>query len=290
MSKSGFSGRGLTSLIVITSFLIMTITGIVLYFAPHGRVAFWVIWHFAWLTKTDWANIHIVSSIVFAIAGSFHIYFNWKPLINYFAGKLESTLQYRKELAASILLSVFIIVGSIHTLPPFNYVIDFGEYLKGIWVESIDYEPPYGHAEESSLKILAKKMDIDLEGAGRELKVRGIDFHSVKDKVKDIAIKNNITPMDVFIFMKMHERKVDEGEFFSPDSVEEKFSGTGIGQKALSWIIEDIGLPPELVKARLALNDIKASDDEKIKAIASRYNSEPIEILKVMLIEGYKIK
>jgi hypothetical protein len=290
MSKSGFHGRGLTSLIVVTSFLIMTITGIVLYFAPHGRVAYWIIWRFAWLTKTDWGNIHIISSIVFAIAGGFHIYFNWRAIINYFSGKIESTLKYKKELAASMLLSIFIIVGSINPMPPFNYVLDFGEYLKGIWVESKEYEPPYGHAEESSLKTFSKKMDIDLEMAVRELKARGMVLYSVKDKLMDIAINNNMTPMDVFIIIKKYEKKADDKEGYTSEGVEEKFEGTGIGNKPLSWITEDVGVPLELAKARLALNSIDAADDEKIKEIASKNNTQPIEVLKVILIEGYSIK
>ena len=290
MSKSRFHSRALTSLIVVTSFLIMTITGIVLYFAPHGRVAYWIIWRFAWLTKTEWGNIHIISSIVFAIAGGFHIYFNWRPIVNYFAGKIESTLKYKKELAASLLLSVFIIAGSIHPMPPFNYVLDFGEHLKGIWVESKEYEPPYGHAEESSLKTFSKKVDIDPEMALSELKARGLIVHSVKEKLKDIAINNNITPMDVFIIIKKHEKKAYDKEGYTPEGVEEKFEGTGIGNKPLSWIIEDVGVPLELAKARLALNGIEAADDDKLKAIASRYNTEPIEVLKVMLIDGYSIK
>jgi hypothetical protein len=290
MSKSGLNSRALTSLIVVTSFLIMTITGIVLYFAPHGRVAYWIIWRFAWLTKTNWGNIHIISSIVFAIAGGFHIYFNWRPIVNYFAGKIESTLKYKKELVASMLLSIFIIAGSIHPTPPFNYVLDFGEYLKGIWVESKEYEPPYGHAEESSLKTFSKKVDIEPELALSGLKSRGLIVHTVKDKLKDIAINNNITPMDVFIIIKKYEKKADDKEGYTPEGVEEKFEGTGIGQKRLSWIIEDIGVPHDLAKTKLALNGIGATDDEKLKEIASRYNTEPIELLKVMLIDGYSIK
>jgi ABC-type Fe3+-siderophore transport system permease subunit len=113
MKKNGFHGRGLTSLIVVTSFLIMTITGIVLYFTPHGRVAYWVVWQFIGLTKTDWNNIHIISSIAFAIAGAFHIYFNWKAIMNYLSGKISGTLKYKKELAVTGVLSVLIVVGSI---------------------------------------------------------------------------------------------------------------------------------------------------------------------------------
>jgi hypothetical protein len=288
MKKNGFHGRGLTSLIVVTSFLIMTITGIVLYFTPHGRVAYWVVWQFIGLTKTDWNNIHIISSIAFAIAGAFHIYFNWKSIMNYLSGKILGTLKYRKELAVATILSVFIIVGSIYVVPPFNYVIDFSEYLKSAWVKSKEYEPPFGHAEEVSLKIFTKKMDIDLSKAEKELKANSITFNSMNEKLKNIALNNNITPMDIYVVIKKFEKKIaDERIKFTPELVEEKFAGTGIGQRALSWMIEDIGMNPEVARQRLSKNDIKASDDETLKQIASRFETKPIEILKIMLVEDY---
>jgi hypothetical protein len=291
MKKNGYHGRGLTSLIVVTSFLIMTITGIVLYFTPQGRVAYWVNWKFTGLTKTDWGNIHIISSIAFAIAGAFHIYFNWKPILNYFSGKIADTLRYRKELAVTTLLSVFIIVGSIYLLPPFNYVIDFSEYLKSAWVKSREYEPPFGHAEEVSLKIFTKKMDIDLSKAERELKAKDITFNSVNEKLKDIALNNNMIPMDIYVVIKKFEKKIaEEGITFTPDLVEEQFAGTGIGQKALSWMLEDLGINPELARQRLLKSNITASDDETLKQIASRYEIEPIEILTIMLVEDYSVK
>ena len=291
MKKNGFHGRGLTSLIVVSSFLIMTITGIVLYFVPHGRVAYWVNWQFIWLTKTDWINIHVISSIAFVVAGSFHIYFNWKSIMNYLTGKIAGALKYRKELGITCILSIFIIAGSIYLIPPLNYVIDFSEYLKNSWTKSREYEPPFGHAEEVSLKIFAKKMDIDLSEAIKELRANGITLKSAKKKLKDIAQKNNITPMDIYVVIKKYEKKaVEEGVIFTPELVEEKFAGTGIGRKALSWILEDIGIDSELAKQRLSKNNIQADEEETLKEIAQRYGINPIDVLKIILVEDYSFK
>jgi hypothetical protein len=291
VKKNGFHGRGLTSLIVVTSFLIMTITGIILYFVPHGRVAYWVNWMFIGLTKTDWNNIHVISSITFAVAGAFHIYFNWKSIVNYITGKIAGTLKYRNELAITTVLSIFIIVGSIFLIPPLNYVIDFSEYLKSSWVKSKEYEPPFGHAEEVLLKVFTKKMDIDLSKAAKELRANGITINSVKDKLKDIALNNNITPMDIYVVIKKYEKKVaEEGLIFTPELVEEKFAGTGLGRKALSWVLDDIGIDYELAKQRLSKNNIQADEKETLKEISERYGINPIDILKILLIEDYSIK
>jgi hypothetical protein len=134
-------------------------------------------------------------------------------------------------------------------------------------------------------------VNIDLSKAEMELKANGITFNSVNEKLKGIALNNNITPMDIYVVIKKFEKKIaKEGVKFTPELVEEKFAGTGIGQKALSWLIEDIGINPELARQRLLKSNIKASDDETLKQIASRYETNPIEILKIMLVEDYSIK
>ncbi len=290
MNNSRIHTRGLTSIIALTSFLIMTVTGIVLYFAPQGRVAYWTHWQFTWLSKTDWINIHIVSSIVFAIAGFFHFYFNWTPLMNYLSGKLAGTLKYKTELIISSALSILMITGSIYLFPPFNYVIELGSYLKGSWVNNEDYEPPFGHAEQASLRTIAKRMDIDLNKAMEELRSNGIEFNSEKESLEEIALSNNITPMDVYAVIKKHGKKIasDKSIIFTPELIEDKFSGRGIGRRTLSWIIQDTGITAGTAIQRLTKNNIKASSNDTLKQIAARHNTEPMEILKVILIKNHK--
>jgi hypothetical protein len=291
MEKKGFHSRGLTSLISLMSFLIMTVTGLVLYFVPEGRVAYWVNWKLLGLTKTDWGNIHIISSIVFAIAAGFHLYLNWKPLMNYLAGKIERTLKFRKELVVTSIVTVLIVAGSISLIPPFNYVIDFSKYLKGTWVTNRDYEPPFGHAEEVSLKILARKMDIDLEKAVAELRAQGFRFDSEDEKLKDIAMANDMTPMEVYVVInEFVPDYAGETTLFTPELVEEKFAGTGIGNKELSWLLDEIGIDKTLARERLLRNNIAIADDETLKKTGERYSTEPIEILKIMLVDDYSIR
>lgn len=196
MKKNEFHGRGLTSLAVVTSFLIMTVTGIVLYFTPHGRVAYWVKWELIGLTRTEWNNIHIISSIVFASAGAFHIYFNWKAIINYLSGKIAGSLKYKREMTMAAVLSVFIIAGSIYLIPPLNYVIDFSEYLKNSWVRSREYEPPFGHAERVTLKTFAKRMEIDPSLAKQRLMKHNI-YPEKTETLKNITERHGIKPIDI---------------------------------------------------------------------------------------------
>jgi hypothetical protein len=38
--------RGLIAFLTLSGFIIMVVTGITLYITPHGRIAYWVDWHF----------------------------------------------------------------------------------------------------------------------------------------------------------------------------------------------------------------------------------------------------
>ncbi len=66
-----FNFRGFVSLFTAFSFLFVFISGIVLYFTPQGRIAYWINWKFLGLTKTDWTNMHIVFCIFFMTAAFF---------------------------------------------------------------------------------------------------------------------------------------------------------------------------------------------------------------------------
>jgi hypothetical protein len=289
---SKIQGRKLTSLITLTTFLVMAVTGLILFFVPEGRIAYWVHWKFLGLSKESWGNIHLVCGIVFIVTGAFHIYFNWKPLINYLSDKFSGRLTANRELMLSLAATVVIIIGAIVLFPPFDYVVGFSGYLKSGWVKDRDYEPPFGHAEETSLKIFARKMDIDLPAAVSELKDKGILFDTDEETLEEIAVRNGMTPMDIYVVIKKFEENMAPaaGVAFTPDMVDEQFTGTGLGRKQLPWLLEDLEIDPGLAEEKLAAQGIEIKEDETMKAAGTRYGIDPIDILKIILVEGYTLQ
>lgn len=152
----------------------MTIFGLVLYFTPQGRIAYWVEWKFLGLAKDDWKDLHTVSW--FLLYSLFHIYYNWNPLINYFKGKIKEINLLSKESMAVILISFIAIFSGILKILPLGLLIDLNNYIKDSYLKKQGVEPPFGHAEEISLKVLAKRLNIDLIPALEELKREGIKF------------------------------------------------------------------------------------------------------------------
>lgn len=285
-----FHKRGFVSQLTALSFLAITITGIALYIAPQGRVAYWTDWKLIGLTKTDWTNLHTVSWVLFLIAGSFHIYYNWKALMNYLFSKVAAAVSFKRELAISVLIFCFVLLSGIFQIPPLKYIIDLNDYIKNSWVKSKEYEPPFGHAEELSLRVFAKKMKIDLNLALQELKNRGIIVEKDTDSLQTIARRNKTTPMNLYAMIKKFEHKETEiGIVYTSELVEEKFAGTGVGRKTLSQICEENKIDLNLAKKRLSEKGIITKEDETLKEIADKHNTLPIEILKVILIEDYNL-
>lgn len=283
--------RGLTSFFTLFGFLIMAVTGLVLYIVPAGRVAYWTTWEMLGLTKTDWGNIHILSSILFIVAGAFHTYFNWKPLMNYFKDKTKKGVKLRRELLISSVLSLWVIVSSIWPFPPLSYLLDFNEWVKETWVVEDNYEPPFGHAELLTLKIFTQKMDIDTEQAVTELRDNKIIVSSPEETLEEIGYNNDISPMNIYLLIKKFEPKPEPQKLlnYTPESIEVEFSGTGFGKKSIISICDRLGLDTTIALNRLKTAGISVGLDQTMKSAAESVNTEAIEIMKILLINDYTV-
>lgn len=289
MQNKSFHKRGFISLLTALSFIVMTISGIVLYFAPQGRIAYWTDWKFALFTKTDWINIHVLTSLLFAIGAVWHLCLNWKVFWTYISSRIEKTASLKRELAVAAILTIAFTFGPVYNIPPFNYVVDFADYLKKAWVTSSEYEPPFGHAEQLSLRALAKRTNIDLDKAVAELRQSGIRFDNTSESLEKIARANNKNAMQIFAIMKKFQKAdpISPDTRFTTSMVEERFAGTGIGRKNLKQVAAENGLDIQTAQKKLASKGISIRDDETFKEAAARYDIYPIDIMKIILVENY---
>jgi hypothetical protein len=292
MASKTIHTRGLTSFFTLFGFLIMSITGLVLYVEPAGRVAYWITWQMGGLTKDDWGNIHILSSLLFIVAGVFHTVLNWKPLMNYFKDKARKGVKLRRELAISSVVSVWIVIGAIWPFPPLSYLLDFNSWLKETWVVEDAYEPPFGHAELLSLSSFTKKMEIPLADATQELKANGVEFSGVDETLEAIALRNEMAPMEIYLLIQKFEPAPEPEKLaaYTPESIEVEFAGTGIGNKSIASVCEKLGLDPAIAASRLAAADMATELDQTLKKVAEAAATEPIEIMKVLLLEDYRLQ
>jgi len=288
MSDKNMRGRAFISLCSLLGFILLILTGIILYIEPHGRVAYWTKWSFLGLEKGQWDNIHIFSGLLFLVAGGFHLYYNWKPLIKYLSGKVETTLRYKRELGVCSLILLYIVASGIWTLPPLAYVSDLGENIKSSWVTSPELEPPFGHAELVSLKTFCKKQRIPLDQAMAELRNAGFKVNNPNETLDEIATSKGTSGMEVYNVIRKLEstpETMGPGTAWTPEKIEETFSGTGLGRKSFGQIIGDLSINAETARKKLKKFDIEVKDNDKIKELADKHDSTPIKILTIILIE-----
>ena len=292
-AQTKFSYRGLTSLMSAAGLVVMGISGLVAYLMPHGRIAYWNDWHLWGLTKTQWGNIHIISSVLFLVAMGFHIYLNWKPFLNYIKGKAAQIKGRKRELWITLAALLVVVIAGIKPFPPLSWLVDFNGYLKGIWVTTPAHEPPFGHAEELTLRVFFKKVGLPADRALALLKEKGFKGVSPQATVIDIARLNQTSPAALYALLKPLEKPLAPaaaaGKTYTAQEVEERFAGTGIGNKTLAEVARAAGQSEAAVKARLQAAGLGMGPAQTLKAAADANGlASPLEMLKALLVDGYR--
>jgi hypothetical protein len=125
-----------------------------------------------------------------------------------------------------------------------------------------------------------------------ELRKAGFRVDSPKSTLAEIADSQRSSGMGVYAVIKKLETKpeaMQPGAVWTPEKIEEVFSGTGLGNKTIGQIVKDMALEPEKVYLRLKRAGVEAQDDDKMKQLADENNTTPIKILTVVLIEDSRI-
>ncbi|RLA73635.1 MAG: hypothetical protein DRG11_07465 [Epsilonproteobacteria bacterium] len=195
--------KKITSLSLGFSFLIMSYTGVMLYIAPHGKVARWLDWHLWGLDKTQYQELHSTSMILFLVFGFLHIYYNWKPIMSYISDKNKKISWTKKEFLIAFVLNVFFVVGTLYHAQPLKGFVDLGEYIKTSWgiVESgakKSIKPPPSQLGQKTLDELDLDEYINIEKAKKILNEKGLKNINEDMKIKDIANDLNIEKIDVY--------------------------------------------------------------------------------------------
>jgi len=128
--KKSFNRRAFVSILVGFSFVLMTVTGLVLFFAPSCRIArdtSWIIWGH---DKEQWVAVHVWFSIAFVIASMFHIYLNWSALTSYFKAKLKKGVALRAEWILALVICGIIYAGTVGEVAPFSSLLTFKDTFK----------------------------------------------------------------------------------------------------------------------------------------------------------------
>ncbi len=267
--------RKITSMTMLLSFVLCILTSIILYIVPHGRVANWADWYLWGMTKTQWGDLHVNLGFLFLFAGLFHLFYNWKVITAYMKNRTRELKVFTPSFNVALVLCLVIGLGTFFKIPPIYTVISVSESIKDAAAEKYG-DPPYGHAEISSLKSFTKKVDIDLDKAKELLSKAGVVITDDQQTIAEIAAKNTMTPKAVYEAMKPAKIKTVAGASFPSEPF------PGFGRRVLADICNEFGLDIPTILSGLAKQNIKAEADQTMKEIAGSADMDPHAFFEIL--------
>jgi uncharacterized membrane protein YgcG len=277
----------MTSVLIAASFLILLVTGIVLFASPPGRIANWTNWNILGLRKHDWTGLHIWFSALFLVVTIFHVIFNWRPMISYFKDRMTRRVGVRWEWVAAFAIVGGVFAGTRLGVPPFSSLLAWNEDLKQSWDSPTD-RAPIPHAELLTLKELAEKGGVPVETAAARLEARGVKGFAHDTVVQKIADGAQLSAQQVYdLILATGEptggRGQGQGRGGQGGGGGGGGPGGGPGRKTLTQFCAEEGLPVDEAIARLAAKGIKANADQTMREIAVDAGyAKPYEVLDII--------
>ena len=131
------------------------------------------------------------------------MYFNWKPLVNYFRLKTSRAFAWRADWALALVVIVVVFVGTLVDVAPFSTILAWNESIKHGW-ETPSQRAPIPHAESMTLAGVAGYIhDANLTDVVANLNAEGIEvaldsLDDVDVVFGELAEAHNMTPIQLF--------------------------------------------------------------------------------------------
>lgn len=276
--KKGFSLRSFTSFSLAVSTVIMAWSGFILYIAPPGRIANWGTWKLMLFTKTEWQALHTIFSYLFFIFFIIHLFFvNWKTFIQYFKSKIRAGLNKKWELAAAVILSGVIFLGTLRSWTPFGSVMAFGEKVKGNWEKKIE-APPVLHMETYTLGQLSFIFDtVPVAGLKNTLLENGVKIGESDTTLRQIAERNKTKPVSIYNILASKYKKAEDHAQGGGGS------GQGFGRATVESIARNNGTDVKIIIGKLSEMGIEADGQTTLRSIAEKMGKTPKEAYDILI-------
>ncbi len=197
-----FNWQSFISIALLFAFVIMLVSGVILYIAPEGSLSRWIGWDVLNLTKKQWEHQHTIFSYLFILFSVFHIFkINWGLLISYFKFEKFNSV-YLKEILIALAIVILVFIGTLFNWKPFSSVISWGNTLSDNYGVGVEY-PTIADAEKLTLHDFATKVlqvsYSDLKEYSKRYTFNELNRNST---IMEFCKINKITPEDFYIEIK----------------------------------------------------------------------------------------
>jgi hypothetical protein len=222
--------------------------------------------------KADWQAVHTVFALAFLFAAAFHIYFNWRVILNYIRVKVGEGLHRGRELGVASATGVAVLVLTIVGVPPFRTVMTFGETVKNSWSDPTT-EPPVPHAELWTIAKFAATNQLPVEQAMDNLREAGMTAPGPDVTLQALATNYKVTPRQVYL------QALGQAKAASVPVAE----GGGFGRKTVGQLCQEVNVPIETGLERLRQAGFNAvTVDSNMRQLAAQNGKRPIEVAQVI--------
>ena len=246
-----FSFRAFISLLTLVVFLVMAVSGIILFACP-ARL-FGDSFCFLTISFEQWTDLHVIFSFAFVILGVIHTILNLKPLVAYAKGKVSSTGKYRLELLIALAIAIIFFVATMANLEPFSTILSASEKSKA------------GISSHSTPKPTDEPSNLTPETP-------------IPTPIPVVSVTPSPTPSPTPTAKpvnKLEEPVECEGN-------EGCGKGRSLGVLTLEQICESYDIDLDKALARLKKEGIDVTPDSKVRHIADELGLFPDNILKML--------
>jgi len=190
-------GRGLTSFVVTFAFLLLVLSGTVLFVAPRGRTANWAGWSFLGLWREQWVALHITIATLFVLFGIIHLVFNWRIVWGYVFIRTGWRLRLWKEGLLALAVALALAAAAVWEVPPARPLVQASDRIKDHWANVLP-AGPMPHAELLTLEKLSARSGIPSAQLVDVLEQAGLQVAGKDPSLLDLAQANGTTPVAVY--------------------------------------------------------------------------------------------
>lgn len=284
--KYRFNKRGFTTLVTTAFFLVLVVSGIILYFTPTGRVVRWSGWTMLGLDKFQWAMVHTTASIFFLAAAVVHLYFNWRVFLKHLKTRIEEGFTLGRELVAAVVLGAIVVACTVWQVPPFNSVKFFHEGIRQYWEKNTVLDRP-GHAERFDLQQIALQVGVTPREIADALRENGLKVEDENATVDQIAGQNGLLPEAVTeaVYLKFGKTvHVPAGRGIGGQAGGGRGGGGqgGFGRITLAELCVQQGLDLDQAISALRAHGIQASGASTMGVIARSTGVRPSDLIEII--------
>lgn len=284
-SQGSFNWRSFASLMMFLGFLVMLVSGSILYISPRGRTANWSGWEMLGLGKEEWTSVHITAAFLLIVMAGLHLVYNWNIFISYLKSKRSGGFRLRKELLASVAATAVCFFGTVWELPPFSNVVAFSSSMKNYWEQNTS-AAPVAHAEELSLAKVAEEARISPEELTSRLQAAGYALPDTEVPFKEIARLNQVTPIKLYEAASIPAPQGGAGRGQGNRGQHAADGGNGggrgYGRMTLGQLCTQENIPVDQAIGRLAGLGVNATESQSLRDLADQLGMLPPQILTVI--------